>query len=102
MCLRHCWLPHRSSEASLRLVVAHAVHSKLDKTCLSSPVLPNNEGVGTFALCWYDERPYFFDKAFAFDGSFNILKFWSLFELLIDCRFACRFVLISPTFCVPF
>jgi len=52
------------------------------------------------------ELPYFLNKGFAWDSMFNrLLKCWPLFELIVDCRFACRFAgrfaFISLIFCVP-
>src|SRR6266480_2703344 len=90
---------------TLRLV--HAIHGELDQTCLSSSLLSDNNGVKTTFSRWCGDLPYSLDKGFAWDTVFNrLLKYRSLFELLVDCRFACRFaftplrcfVLIFPRF----
>ena len=66
-------------------------------------MLSDNKGIMTSLFRWCDELLYFFDKGFAWDKVFDRLpKFRSPFELLVDCRFACRFVFTSPRFLVLF
>src|SRR3954452_10644880 len=75
---------------TLRLV--YAIHGELDQTCLSSSVLSDNKRVRTTFFRWRDEMLYFLDKGFAWDSVFNrLLKYRSLFEPIVDCRFECRF-----------
>ncbi len=62
----------------------------------------DNKGVETFSRRGRDDLAYYIDKDFAGDDIVNtFLKFGSLFEPVIDCRFAYGFVCLSPTFSVP-
>ena len=56
-------------------------------------------------MCWCDECFNTVGVVFAWDDRFNLfeqcLVIGSLFEIIIKCKFASRFVCISPTFFVP-
>jgi hypothetical protein len=65
-------------------------------------MLSDNKGIETIFRRWCNELPYYVDNSFAGDDVFNSFpKLWSLFEPVIDYRFAYRFVYTSPTVSVP-
>jgi len=65
-------------------------------------VLSDNKGVKTTFFRWCGDLLYFLDKGFPWDYVFNrLLKYRSFFELIVDCRFACRFVFNSLSYLVP-